>query len=220
MRERDQKAGEAWVTALVRNTRTLASGGREATDAFVKNGVGDVLLTFENEALFVAKASAAPIEFVVPPVNVRTDFPVVVVDRVVDQARHARRRRGVRAVPLRSAGPGPLRGGGLPSGGPRARKAAAGKFGDVPKLFSIDDLGGWSKVDLDDLRRRRALRSRCSARRSLMSAVGALGVASPAWRLSRLEVVVLVYLAIAGAVPPRRRRSSSPGRRRTSHGTP
>ena len=34
-----------------------------------------------------------------------------------------------------------------------------------------------------------------------MSAVGALGVASPAWRPSRLEVVVLVYLAIAGAVP-------------------
>ena len=102
VRERDQKAGEAWVTALVRNTRTLASGGREATDAFVKNGVGDVLLTFENEALFVAKASAAPIEFVVPPVNVRTDFPVVVVDRVVDRcaarAPSPRRSRGSSSV--------------------------------------------------------------------------------------------------------------------------
>jgi sulfate transport system substrate-binding protein len=147
VRERDQKAGEAWVTALVRNTRTLASGGREATDAFVKNGVGDVLLTFENEALFVAKASAAPIEFVVPPVNVRTDFPVVVVDRVVDQRgtravaeAFARFLFGPRAQALYAeAGYRPV--------DPEARKAAAGKFGDVPKLFSIDDLGGWSKVD-------------------------------------------------------------------------
>lgn len=147
LREKDPKAAEAWVTALVRNTRTLASGGREATDAFVKNGVGDVLLTFENEALFVAKASGAPIEYVVPTVNIRTDFPVVVVDRVVD-------RRGTRAVaeafarflfspPAQAlyaeAGYRPV--------DPEARKAAGSRFRDVPKLFSIDDLGGWSKVD-------------------------------------------------------------------------
>ena len=67
LREKDAKAAEAWVQALVRNTKILASGGREATDAFVKNGVGDALLTFENEALFASKASGEPIEYVVPP---------------------------------------------------------------------------------------------------------------------------------------------------------
>jgi sulfate/thiosulfate transport system substrate-binding protein len=147
LREKDAKAAEAWVTALVRNTRTLASGGREATDAFVRNGVGDVLLTFENEALFVSKAAAEPIDFVIPPVNIRTDFPVVVVDRVVDQ-------RGTRAVAeafarflfgpkaqalYAEAGYRPTDAG--------ARKAAPAAFREVPKLFSIDDLGGWPKVD-------------------------------------------------------------------------
>jgi sulfate transport system substrate-binding protein len=146
-RERDLKAAEDWVAALVRNTRTLAAGGREATDAFVKNGVGDVLLTFENEALFVTKAAGRAVEYVVPAANIRTDFPVVVVDRVVD-------RRGTRAVAeafakflfgaraqalYAEAGYRPF--------DPAARKAAASTFKDVPKLFSIDDLGGWAKVD-------------------------------------------------------------------------
>jgi sulfate/thiosulfate transport system substrate-binding protein len=147
LREKDARAAEAWVHALVRNTRTLASGGREATDAFVKNGVGDVLLTFENEALFARKATNDSIDYVVPAANIRTDFPVVVVDRVVD-------RRGTRAVAeafarflfgaraqalYAEAGYRPV--------DLAARKAAAGVFGDVPRLFSIDDLGGWPKVD-------------------------------------------------------------------------
>ena len=147
LREKGQKAADAWVEGLVRNTRTLASGGREATDAFVKNGVGDVLLTFENEALFAGKATGAPIEYVVPPANVRTDFPVVVVDKVVDQ-------RGTRAVAEAFArflfGPRAqalyAEAGYRPTD-PAARQAAAGRLREVPRLFSVDDVGGWPKVD-------------------------------------------------------------------------
>jgi sulfate transport system substrate-binding protein len=147
LREKDAKAAEGWVQALVRNTRTLASGGREATDAFVKNGVGDVLLTFENEALFVKKAAAQPIEYVIPAANIRTDFPVVVVDRVVDQ-------RGTRAAAEGFAkflfGPRAqalYAEAGYRPADPAARKAATSTFPEVPKLFSIDDLGGWPRVD-------------------------------------------------------------------------
>lgn len=147
LREKTPQVAEAWVTSLVRNTRTLASGGREATDAFVKNGVGDVLLTFENEALFVQKASGTPIEYVVPAVNIRTDFPVVVVDQVVD-------RRGTRAVAEAFArflfaprAQALYAEAGYRPADPGARKAAGAKFRDVPRLFSIDDLGGWAKVD-------------------------------------------------------------------------
>jgi sulfate transport system substrate-binding protein len=147
LREKDAKAAEAWVTALVRNTKTLASGGREATDAFVRNGVGDVLLTFENEAVFVSKAASGAVEFVVPAANIRTDFPVVVVDGVVD-------RRGTRAVAEAFAKFlfGPKAQALYAEAGYRpldvaALKAAPAAFRAVPKLFSIDDLGGWPKVD-------------------------------------------------------------------------
>lgn len=147
LREKDAKAAQGWVDAFVRNTRTLASGGREATDAFVKNGVGDALLTFENEALFAKKVSSEPLEYVVPPANVRTDFPVVVVDRVVD-------RRGTRAVaeafakflfaPKAQAIYADL---GYRPSEAAALKKASGTFREVPRLFTIDDVGGWSKLE-------------------------------------------------------------------------
>jgi sulfate/thiosulfate transport system substrate-binding protein len=147
LREKDANAAEGWVGALVRNTKTLASGGREATDAFVKNGVGDALLTFENEALFAAKASGEPIEWVVPAANVRTDFPVVVVDQVVD-------RKGTRAVAEAFAkflftpkAQALYAEAGYRPSDAAAAKAAAGRFREVPGLFSIDDLGGWKKID-------------------------------------------------------------------------
>jgi sulfate transport system substrate-binding protein len=147
LRAQGVKDAERWVQGLVRNTRTLASGGREATDAFVKNGVGDALLTFENEALFAAKATGAPIEYVVPTANVRTDFPVVVVDQVVD-------RKGTRAVAeafarfLWSPRAQELYAdAGYRPSDPAAAKAAAGRFRPVPNLFTVDDVGGWTKID-------------------------------------------------------------------------
>jgi len=147
LREQDAKAADGWVEALVRNTKTLASGGREATDAFVKNGVGDALLTFENEALFAQKATGEPIDFVVPAANVRTDFPVVVVDRVVD-------RKGTRPVAEAFAkflwspkAQAIYAEAGYRPSDPAAAKAAAGRFRPVPKLFTVDDVGGWAKVD-------------------------------------------------------------------------
>lgn len=80
----DKAAAEEYVRNLVRNTKTLVAGGREATDAFVKNGVGDVLLTFENEAKFAAK-SGQNLPYVAPETNIRTDFPVAVIDKNVDK---------------------------------------------------------------------------------------------------------------------------------------
>lgn len=149
LRERGASAGDAWVRALVKNTKTLASGGREATDAFVKNGVGDALLTFENEALFASRATRAPIEYVVPQSNVRTDFPVVVVDRVVD-------RKGTRAVAEAFArflftprAQAIYAAAGYRPAGLAGARAASGELRPVPKLFGVEDVGGWTKVDRD-----------------------------------------------------------------------
>lgn len=147
LREQDAKAADAWIEALVRNTRTLASGGREATDAFVKNGVGDALLTFENEAIFAARATGAAIEYVVPPANVRTDFPVVVVDRVVD-------RKGTRAIAEAFArflwsprAQEIYAAAGYRPADPAVAKRAADPLRPVPRLFTVEDLGGWARLD-------------------------------------------------------------------------
>ena len=82
-----------------------------------------------------------------PAANIRTDFPVVVVERVVDK-------RGTRAVAEAFAkflfepkAQALYAEAGYRPSDPAARKAAAGTFREVPQLFSVDDLGGWPKID-------------------------------------------------------------------------
>ena len=70
----------------------LDSGARGATTTFAERGIGDVLLTWENEALLAVKELGADrFEIVVPSVSIKAEPPVAVVDAVVDK-------RGTRAV--------------------------------------------------------------------------------------------------------------------------
>ncbi|UWX03705.1 sulfate ABC transporter substrate-binding protein [Pseudoxanthomonas sp. NC8] len=76
-------AGEAYVRKLFANVPVLDTGGRGATSTFVQRGIGDVLLTFENEiGLLRTELGASDYEVVVPSLTVRADNPVAVVDKV------------------------------------------------------------------------------------------------------------------------------------------
>ena len=50
----EEKARE-FVTQLFKHVPVLNTGGRAATNTFIQNNTGDVLLTFENEAFLIAK---------------------------------------------------------------------------------------------------------------------------------------------------------------------
>ncbi|MDD5201388.1 MAG: sulfate ABC transporter substrate-binding protein [Terrimicrobiaceae bacterium] len=81
----DAKARE-FVGALFKNAPILPPGGRDATNAFVQRGLGDALLTFESEALQIAKVfSPGAYEVVTPASSILAEAPVSVVDRVVDK---------------------------------------------------------------------------------------------------------------------------------------
>ncbi|MEL1265067.1 sulfate ABC transporter substrate-binding protein [Pseudoxanthomonas putridarboris] len=80
----NEQAGEDYVRKLFANVPVLDTGGRGATTTFVQRGIGDVLLTFENEiGLLRAEFGAGDYEVVVPSLTVRADNPVAVVDKVV-----------------------------------------------------------------------------------------------------------------------------------------
>ncbi len=88
----DDAAARAFVTRLYRNVPVLDSGARGATTTFVERGIGDVLLSWENEALLaVDKLGPDRFEVVVPKDSILAEPPVAVVDKVVD-------RRGTRAI--------------------------------------------------------------------------------------------------------------------------
>lgn len=76
-----------FVGSLLHNVDTFPTGGRGATVAFAQNDQGDVLLTFESEVVNIANGDEfkdLELEVVVPPVSVLAEFPVAVVDKVVD----------------------------------------------------------------------------------------------------------------------------------------
>jgi sulfate transport system substrate-binding protein len=70
-----------FVTRLFRNVPVLDSGARGATNTFAQRGIGDVLLTWENEAfLAVNELGADQFEIVVPSLSILAEPPVAVVD--------------------------------------------------------------------------------------------------------------------------------------------
>jgi len=77
----DAKAKE-FVTKLIKNVPVLDSGARGATNTFVQNGIGDVLLAWENEAfLAIRELGPEKVEMIVPSVSILAEPPVTVVDK-------------------------------------------------------------------------------------------------------------------------------------------
>ena len=79
-------AGEAMVRDLFRRIPVLDSGARGSSTTFVRNGIGDVLLTWENEAhLLVAENPEAGLEIVMPSESILAEPPFAIVDRNVER---------------------------------------------------------------------------------------------------------------------------------------
>jgi sulfate/thiosulfate transport system substrate-binding protein len=80
------------VTRIYKNTKVLDSGARGALTTFTERSIGDVLISWENEAYLATKELGADkFEIVTPPVTILAEPSVSVIDKVVDK-------RGTRAV--------------------------------------------------------------------------------------------------------------------------
>jgi len=80
-----EKAKE-FVSKLYKNVPVLDSGARGATTTFVQRGIGDVLISWENEALLAIKElGKGNVEIVVPSISILAEPPVAVIDRVADR---------------------------------------------------------------------------------------------------------------------------------------
>jgi sulfate transport system substrate-binding protein len=80
----DQDATD-YVTKLYQHVPVLDSGARAATTTFAQRKIGDVHLTWENEAYFEVRESGGELEIVYPPVSIRAEPRVAVVDANVDK---------------------------------------------------------------------------------------------------------------------------------------
>ena len=141
----DEARVKDYITKLFRNVPVLDTGARGATTTFTQRGIGDVLISWENEAFLALKESGADkFEIVNPSLSILAEPPVTWVDRVV-------KKRGTEAVAKayleflytpeaqEIAGKNFYR--------PRqADIAARYKFPEL-KLVTIDEaFGGWAKA--------------------------------------------------------------------------
>ena len=76
----------AFVQALYRHVPVLDSGARGATTTFAQRGIGDVLLSWENEAHLALKEQGGDqFQIVYPPVSILAEPPVALVDKNADR---------------------------------------------------------------------------------------------------------------------------------------
>ena len=80
----DEAQAKAFTAKLLKNTPVFENGGRAATTTFTQRNIGDVLVTFENEANHVSRVlSPGQFEIVYPSYTILSESPVAVVDSVV-----------------------------------------------------------------------------------------------------------------------------------------
>ena len=80
------KTAQEFVGKLLKNAPLFASGGRDATTTFMQRKIGDVLVSFESEAELIAKEfGKGEFDVVYPSLSILTEFPVAIVEKVVDK---------------------------------------------------------------------------------------------------------------------------------------
>jgi sulfate/thiosulfate transport system substrate-binding protein len=143
----NEQHAKDFVAKLFKNVPVLDSGARGATTTFVQRGIGDVAISWENEAFLAVKEFGSDkFEIVVPSISILAEPTVSVVDKVV-------KKKGTEPVAkayleyLYSEEGQDLAGKHFYR--PRS-EAAAAKYSNVfPKLelFTIDEVfGGWAKA--------------------------------------------------------------------------
>jgi sulfate transport system substrate-binding protein len=79
----DEAAAKAFVAKLYKNAAVLDTGARGSTTSFAERQIGDVLITWENEAhLVLQEFGADKYEIVAPSLSILAEPPVAVVEDV------------------------------------------------------------------------------------------------------------------------------------------
>ena len=83
--KKDTAEAKEFIRKLYRNVVKLDTGARGSTETFAKRHQGDVLISWENDAILAKKqVPEDKLEVVYPSVSILAEPPVAVVDTVVD----------------------------------------------------------------------------------------------------------------------------------------
>lgn len=142
----NEASAKEFVTKLFRNVPVLDTGARGALTTFTERGIGDVFLSWENEA-YLATRELGPDKFdiVVPSVSILAEPPVAMVDRVAAKKGNAVVAKAYLDYLYSNEGQEIAAKNYYRPRDPAVAAKYAKQFTQV-KLFDINTFGGWQKA--------------------------------------------------------------------------
>jgi sulfate transport system substrate-binding protein len=139
----DQQAGLAFIEQLVKgHVKTHPASGRDASEAFTQ-GTGDVLLSYENEALNLQR-QGKDVDIVIPYQSFKIENPLAVTSSTA----HPKEAKAFNDFQYTHQAQKLWAEAGFRPVDPGVAQEFATKFQPPrDKLWTIADLGGWSAVD-------------------------------------------------------------------------
>jgi sulfate transport system substrate-binding protein len=137
------KQATAYVQQLFKHVVSQDTSGRNATNTFL-NGKGDVLLTYESEALN-ARLNGQDIQFVIPRQSMLIELPIAVLKASSNKDLANKFIQYVKAPAAQQL----FAQFGFRPVNPKVARRYADKFPARPGIFKIDDkiIGGWRHAD-------------------------------------------------------------------------
>ena len=143
----NDKTAQEFVGKLLKNAPLFAAGGRDATTTFMQRKIGDVLVSFESEAELIAKEfGKGEFDVVYPSLSILTEFPVAVVEKVVDKKGTRKLAQAYLDYLWSKEGQENAAQNYLRPRDPDLLKKYAAQFPPI-KTFTVDEVfGGWNKA--------------------------------------------------------------------------
>lgn len=139
---------KAFVQALFTNVPVLDGGGRGATTTFAQREIGDVLVTFENEAIALGKEFGQDkFEVVYPSLSVDAAAPVAVVDIVARKKKTEAVAKAYLAFLFSEEGQLIIARHAFRPRDPAVLARFRDQFPQVASFTVEETLGGWDKVN-------------------------------------------------------------------------
>lgn len=143
----NDEGARQFITELFKNVPVLDGGGRGATTTFTQRGIGDVLVTFENETLLIAnELGNSDFEIIYPSISIDAAAPVAVVQRVTQKRGTEQIAKDYLNFLYSTEGQTIIAQHNFRPRDPEVYAANAHKFPEL-KLFTVEEkLGGWQDV--------------------------------------------------------------------------
>jgi len=136
-----------FVTKLFANVPVLDGGGRGATTTFTQRDVGDVLVTFENEAILIAQElGSSKFDIVYPSLSIEAAAPVAIVQKVAAKRGTEKVAKAYLDFLYTPAGQEIIAKHDFRPRDPAVLKKHAAKYPNI-RTFTVEQkLGGWAAV--------------------------------------------------------------------------